>query len=103
MRGTHRRKIFFDDADRDDFWDRLGGILSGRKTPCFAWASMPNHLHSVLRTGAAPIVTVIRRLLTGYALSFNPRIIVALGPCFRIATPVKGSINSIPSKVIFPF
>ncbi|UCF90829.1 MAG: transposase [Desulfobacterales bacterium] len=72
VRGIHRRKIFFDDSDRDHFWDRLGGILSDRKTPCFAWALMTNHLHSVLRTGAAPIATVMRRRLTGYALSFNP-------------------------------
>lgn len=28
VRGIYRRKIFFDDADRDDFLDRLGGILS---------------------------------------------------------------------------
>ena len=28
VRGINRRKIFFDDSDRDDFLDRLGGILS---------------------------------------------------------------------------
>jgi hypothetical protein len=28
LRGINRRKIFFDDNDRDDFLDRLGGILS---------------------------------------------------------------------------
>jgi hypothetical protein len=50
VRGIDRRKIFFDDPDRDDFSDRLGG-----KTPCVAWAFMTNHLHLLLRTGAAPI------------------------------------------------
>jgi REP element-mobilizing transposase RayT len=69
----NRRKIFFDDPDRDDFLDRLGDILSDRKTPCFAWAFMTNHLHLLLRTGTAPIATVMRRLLTGYAVSFNRR------------------------------
>ena len=27
--------IFFDDADHDDFLDRLGGILPDCKSPCF--------------------------------------------------------------------
>ena len=73
VRGIDRRKIFFDDADRDDFLDRLGDILVDSKTACFAWAFMTNHLHLLLRTGDAPIATVMRRLLTGYAVSFNRR------------------------------
>ena len=35
VRGINLRKIFFDDSDRDDFLDRLGGILPDSKTPCF--------------------------------------------------------------------
>ncbi|RJQ56152.1 MAG: transposase [Desulfobacteraceae bacterium] len=73
VRGIDRRRIFFDDADRDDFLDRLGGILSESKTRCFAWAFMTNHLHLLLRTGVAPIASVMRRLLTGYAVSYNRR------------------------------
>jgi len=34
---------------------------------------MPNHVHLLLRTGTIPISTVMRRLLTGYAVSFNRR------------------------------
>jgi REP element-mobilizing transposase RayT len=66
VRGINQRKIFFDDSDRDDFFDRLGAILSESKTPCFAWAFMTKHLHLLLRTGVAPIASVMRRLLTGY-------------------------------------
>lgn len=73
VRGIDRRKIFFDDSDRDDFLNRIGIILSEGKTPCFAWALIPNHVHLLLRTGALPIATVMRRLLTGYAVSFNLR------------------------------
>ena len=73
VRGIERRKIFYDDNDRDDFLDRLGFILTDTKTPCFAWALIPNHLHLLLRTGVTPIATVMRRLLTGYAVSFNRR------------------------------
>ncbi len=70
-RGIERRKIFYGDNDRNIFLDRLGIILTDTKTSCYAWALIPNHLHLLLRTGVAPIATVMRRLLTGYAVSFN--------------------------------
>lgn len=35
-RGIHRKRIFNDDADRDNFLDRLGNILSETQTACFA-------------------------------------------------------------------
>lgn len=73
VRGIERRKIFYDDTDRDNFLERLGVVLVDTDTPCFAWALIPNHLHLLLRTGLAPIATVMRRLLTGYAVSFNRR------------------------------
>jgi REP element-mobilizing transposase RayT len=73
VRGIERRKIFYDDSDRNNFLNRLGIILIETKTPCFAWALIPNHLHLLLRTGVVPIATVMRRLLTGYAVSFNRR------------------------------
>ena len=73
VRGIERRKIFYDDNDRDNFLDRLGIILTDTRTPCFAWALIPNHLHLLFRTGVTPIATVMQRLLTGYAVSFNRR------------------------------
>ena len=72
-RGIERRRIFYDNADKDDFIKRLSAILSDTATPCYAWALIPNHFHLFLRTGTAPIATVMRRLLTGYAVSFNLR------------------------------
>jgi len=72
-RGIERRRIFEDDEDRDNFIKRLGGILSETKTPCYAWAIIPNHFHILTRTGDVPLSTVMRRLLTGYAVSFNRR------------------------------
>ena len=64
-RGIERRRIFYDNADRDDFVKRLSVILSDTATPCYAWALIPNHFHLLLRTGTVPIATVMRRLLTG--------------------------------------
>ncbi len=73
VRGVERAKIFESDADRDQFIQRLSGILSDTKTTCYAWSLMPNHFHLLLRTGETPISTVMRRLLTGYAIGFNRR------------------------------
>ena len=36
-RGIERRKIFDDDADRDNFLERLGIILKETSTPCYGW------------------------------------------------------------------
>lgn len=73
VRGIERRKIFEDDTDRVNFLDRLGKVLSETGTKCFAWALIPNHFHLLLRTGACPLSTVMRRLLTGHAMNFNRR------------------------------
>jgi putative transposase len=72
-RGNEKRIIFKDKKDRNEFLDRLGNILSHTQTICYAWAIIPNHFHLFLRTGTFPIATVMRRLLTGYAMYFNRR------------------------------
>lgn len=72
-RGIERRQIFQDDADRNNFINRLSTILKQTSTYCYAWALIPNHFHLLLRTGKEPIATVMRRLLTGYAVSYNRR------------------------------
>ncbi len=72
-RGIERRKVFLGKKDYGDFVSRLGGIVAETQTDCFAWALIPNHFHLLLKTGAVPIATVMRRLLTGYAVSFNHR------------------------------
>lgn len=72
-RGMERKEIFLDDGDRDDFVSRLSRVLLTTETRCFAWALIPNHFHLLLQTGSTPISTVMRRLLTGYAVAFNRR------------------------------
>jgi REP element-mobilizing transposase RayT/lambda repressor-like predicted transcriptional regulator len=63
--------VFRGDSDRDHFLERLGEILQDTQTPCYAWALIPNHFHLLLKTGTVPVSTVMRRLLTSYALWFN--------------------------------
>ena len=72
-RGIERRKIFRNNTDKDDFVNRLSQVLSETNTPCYAWVLLSNHLHLLLRTGNAPIATIMRKVLTGYVVSFNRR------------------------------
>lgn len=72
-RGIERRPIFKDDNDRANFVRRLSVLLPQTTTRCYAWALIPNHFHLLLKTGEVPVATVMRRLLTGYAISFNRR------------------------------
>ena len=68
-----RRNVFDDNADRKFFVDRLGLILTDTNTQCFAWALIPNHFHLLLKTGTTPVATVMKRLLTSYAMHYNRR------------------------------
>ena len=72
-RGIERGRIFRDDQDRNNFLARLGELILDTTTQCFAWALIPNHFHLLLKTGNVPIATVMRRLLTGYAIGHNRR------------------------------
>ena len=72
-RGIARQKIFLSDEDRDDFLYRLEAILNWSKAICYAWALMPNHFHLLLRTGVTSLSSVMRRLLTSYAVIYNLR------------------------------
>ena len=71
VRGIERRKIFRSDVDRRGFIDRLATLITETGTQCLAWALIPNHVHLLLRSSEVPIASVMQRLLTGYAVSFN--------------------------------
>jgi len=73
VRGIERRRIFESERDRQDFLDRLGKVVKEGQASCFAWVLIPNHAHILLRTGSVPLPKIMRRLLTGYAVSFNLR------------------------------
>ncbi len=73
FRGIERRAIVTDDVDRAAFVTRLGGVAQATGTPIYAWALLPNHAHLLLRSGPTGLPRVMRRLLTGYAVTFNHR------------------------------
>jgi putative transposase len=82
IRGIERRDIFEDNKDRDNLLGRLAGLLPTTKTSCYAWAFLSNHAHFLIRTGTQGLSKVMRRLLTGYVVSFNRRHL-RHGPLFQ--------------------
>ena len=73
IRGIERRNIFRDDQDRENFLQRMKGLVPETATACYAWALLSNHAHFLFRTGKVPLSSLMRRLLTGYVVSFNRR------------------------------
>ena len=73
IRGLERGAIVKDDADRAAFVTRLGAVAQATGTTISAWALLPNHAHVLLRSGPAGLPRFMRRLLTGYAITFNRR------------------------------
>ncbi len=73
VRGMEGRALFRDDQDYQAWVDRLAAVAEASRLTVLAWACLPNHAHGLLRTGSVPVATAMRRLLTGYAGSFNRR------------------------------
>ena len=73
VRGIERRDIFLGDTDREDFVRRFSSLLLETETACLAWSLMSNHFHLLLRPRKVALGTLMKRLLTGYAVSFNLR------------------------------
>ncbi len=73
VRGLNRQDIFLDDNDRNDFIDRFETGLSQTGCRCYAWALLSNHFHLLIRTGGQPLSSLMRKILSGYAIAFNRR------------------------------
>jgi REP element-mobilizing transposase RayT len=73
VRGLERGAIVKNDADRAAFVTRLGEVAQATGTRVYAWALLPNHAHLLVRSGPTGLPAFMRRLLTGYAITFNQR------------------------------
>lgn len=73
VRGINKSPIFQDDQDRVRFLERLGQTVHEGKCSVYAWVLMSNHVHILFKSGKEGISTVMRKLLTWYALYFNRR------------------------------
>lgn len=70
-RGIEKQDIVTDDHDRSSFIERMGSTAYKTRTPIYAWALLTNHVHILLRSGPQGLSDYMRKLLTGYALSYN--------------------------------
>jgi REP element-mobilizing transposase RayT len=73
IRGINKRRIVDDEEDRKAFVRRLGMLAEQTQTAIYAWALMSNHAHVLVCSGPAGLAKFMRRLLTGYAVSYNLR------------------------------
>jgi putative transposase len=73
IRGIERKEIVRDDKDRKDLLSRMGEIALETNTGIYAWVIMNNHAHIFLRSGPLGLPMYMRRLLSGYGISFNRR------------------------------
>jgi len=72
-RGIEKNNIFLNKNDRNDFINRLSGLVDEGAIDLYAWALMPNHFHLLLKTKNRPLSSNMRKLLTGYVVNFNRR------------------------------
>ena len=73
VRGINKAAIFDDDQDRQRFLERLGENIVKAKCSIYAWVLMTNHVHLLFKSGGKGISTVMRKLLTWYAIYYNHR------------------------------
>lgn len=72
-RGIARQRIFQDDADREDFVQRMARLAAAEALTVYAWVLLRNHCHLLVRTGRQPLARSMRSLLTGSAGAVNRR------------------------------
>ena len=71
VRGADKGNIFLDDVDRTGFLERLDACVTETRCTVYAWALVDNHVHVLVRSGERGISTLMRRLLTWYAVHLN--------------------------------
>jgi REP element-mobilizing transposase RayT len=73
IRGIDKRRIVDNERDRREFVRRLGSLAEETRTPIYAWALLSNHAHLLLCSGSLGLAKLMRRFLTGYAVTYNLR------------------------------
>jgi putative transposase len=73
IRGIEKKFIFRDETDKENFVERLSRLIPETQTSCYAWALLDNHAHFLFRSGPSGLSSLMRRLLTGYVVTFNHR------------------------------
>jgi REP element-mobilizing transposase RayT len=72
-RGVDGRETFTDDRDRQLFLTALAELKAETRFSLLAYCLMGNHFHLAIKVGHIPLSSILQRLLTRYALTFNSR------------------------------
>jgi len=72
-RGNARKKIYFDDEDRNRFLEVLSGVVKRYKWLVHSYCLMPNHYHLLVETPEANLSLGMRQLNGVYTQAFNRR------------------------------
>lgn len=72
-RGIEGQDIFRDTRDCNEFLRPLSKVVPEGKVQLCAWYLMSNHFHLLVRPRAMLLSTMMRRLMTGYAVWHNRR------------------------------
>lgn len=73
VRGIEKKDIVDDTNDRVSMITRLGNLAEETGTDVYAWTLMSNHMHILLKSGNQGLSQFMRRLLTGFAITYNIR------------------------------
>jgi len=72
-RGIDGQDIFRDTRDCNEFLSRLSEVVTEGRVQLFAWCLLPNHFHLLVQPRVMLLSTMMRRLMTGYAVWHNRR------------------------------
>jgi len=70
-RGIDKKSIFETAEDKMFFLQRMNKLVEENDFVLYAWCIMENHFHLLIQTGEVPLSTIMRKLLTGYAVNYN--------------------------------
>jgi REP element-mobilizing transposase RayT len=70
-RGIEGAKIFRSNANREKFIEYLEELVNETETRIPAWSLVGNHFHLLLFSGPRGLPSLMRRLMTRYAVYFN--------------------------------
>jgi putative transposase len=71
VRGIDKMSVFKDNADKEQFLQRLGENIDKGSAYVYAWAVMDNHAHLLIKSGKQGVSDIMRKLLTWYAQYYN--------------------------------
>lgn len=73
IRGINQVQLFYDDADRRAFLERLVRYKDECEFQVYAWCLMGNHAHLLLREGPISLGVTFKKLLLSYSHYYNSR------------------------------